>query len=309
MKEKEGINMLSMLSTSNKQVATLLKDFTRHPREFESYSKHCRNILDAFVWLKEHQYDDSVNSYDYVVRLLQYYRSPDWILESMLIEFQKDEIANIPDDQKTVLHSNLYYDVTSSMDSPRDLDSLAMNPKNPVYRRLDYIILNPTIDLDFSREYSFDEISKLVQENVITVLDNYLSNKRVSSQPKEGRIYLKNTCPYWLGNKSKVVAQLYSCSDPTVCSKWGIIYKPFCEYIRKQYVNFDFNPKKNNQMKELLLTANHLQEITNEMIRYYHKHHKPFPKVVAKTIEGNEECLNTVNQTCFSANQANVLVK
>jgi len=50
MKEKEGINMLSMVSTSNKKISTLLKDFTRHPREFESYSKHCRNILNSFVF-------------------------------------------------------------------------------------------------------------------------------------------------------------------------------------------------------------------------------------------------------------------
>ena len=41
-------------------------------------------------------------------------------------------------------------------------------PKNPVYRRLDYTILNPTVDLDFEREYSFDEICKLAQEGVIT---------------------------------------------------------------------------------------------------------------------------------------------
>ena len=56
-------------------------------------------------------------------------------------------------------------------------------------------------------------------------------------------------------------------------------------------------------MKDLLLTEKHLQEITDGMIGYYHKHHKPFPKVVAKTIEGNEECLNAVDQAYFSANQ------
>ena len=305
MKEKEGINMLSMVSTSNKKISTLLKDFTRHPREFESYSKHCRNILNSFVWLKEHQYDSSVDSYDYLVKLLQHYSYSDYILQSMLVDFQKEVVAKVPDDEKTVLHSNLYYyDVTGSMNSLHDLDSLAtVNPKNPVYRRLDYTILNPTVDLDLERGYSFDEICKLAQEGVIIVLDNHLSSERSQTQENDGCVYLVHSDPYWIGNESRVVDQLYSFSDPSLRSKWGIIHKPFCQYVKEQCVDFDSDQEKNNQMKDLLLTEKHLQEITDGMIGYYHKHHKPFPKVVAKTIEGNEECLNAVDQAYFSANQ------
>lgn len=294
--------MLSMVSTSNKQISTLLKNFTRHPREFESYSKHCCNLLNSFVWLKEHQYDSSVDSYDYVAKLLQQYSCSDFILQDMLVDFQKDVVANIPEEEKKILHSNLYYyDVAGSANSFQDLNSLAtVKPKEPVYRRLDYIILNPTIDFDFKREYSFDEISKLAQEGVITVLDNRLSDERVLSHPEEGRVYVENSSPYWIGNDSRVVDQLYSFTDPTLRSEWGMIHNPFCLYIREQRVNFDVDQKSHNQMKDLLLTEKHLQEITDAMIGYYHKHHKPFPQIVAKTLAGNDECLDAVDQACFS---------
>ena len=123
----------------------------------------------------------------------------------MLVDFQKEVVAKVPDDEKTVLHSNLYYyDVTGSMNSLHDLDSLAtVNPKNPVYRRLDYTILNPTIDLDLDREYSFDEIFTLVQEGVITVLDNHLSSERSQTQENDDCVYLVPDDPYWIGNESR----------------------------------------------------------------------------------------------------------
>lgn len=300
MKEKEGKKMISMLSTSNKQMFTLLKDFTRHPRTFESYSKHCQNILSSLSWLQEHQFDDSCDSYEYLVKLVSCYKCSDLVLEDLFSDYQREVVDKILDRNKKTLHSNLYYyNLTGSQNSP----------KEPVYRRLEYTILNPSIDLDLSREYSFEEIYQLARAGIITVLDSHLSFQQSTLQD-DGRVYLNYSNPYWIGvNDSKTTDQLSFIPDLHAKEKWGTIFEPFCQFVKKQAVSFSPNPEKRTQFNDVQEVESHLQSITDAMERYYRKHQTLQPEIVARTVIGNKDAIHTMKEKTKKENLPKTLQK
>lgn len=290
--------MISMLLTSNKQMFTLLKDFTRHPRTFESYSKHCQNILNSLSWLQDHQFDDSCDSYEYLVKLLSCYKCSDVVLQDVFSDYQKEVVDKVLERNKKTLHSNLYYyDLVASQSSLKDLDSLvSTSPKTPVYRRLEYTILNPLVDLDLNREYSFEEIYQLAREGIITVLDSHLSSSKSSLQ-EDGRVYLNYRNPYWIGvNDSKTIDQLSSIPNLQAKEKWGTIFEPFCQFVKKQAVSFSPNPEKRTQFNDIQEVEDHLQSITGAMERYYRKHQTLQPEIVARTVIGNKDAIYTMKK-------------
>lgn len=293
-----------MATISRKKVSSLVDDFVKKPKEFENYSKHCLNILKNYVWLKDHQFDDQISSYDYVTKSIQNHGVSHIYFEMLFDQYNKNVIECISEEKKKIIHSNIYY-----FNQVDGLIQRMMYGKNLLegecadvkFNQLDFFVICNDDCFDYEKEYSYNEIYHMVLDHKVIVLDcftsdNYVLKSGIRENYFDGnRFYVVSNCCECLGFNSKMIDQFYSFSGADEKKIWGVISEPFCVYFRKDIVNFDSDVEcqifKFNMNYDFYKTINHILEITNELCKYYRKRKKSLPKIIEKTVFDNKRVI------------------
>ncbi len=300
-----------MATISKKNINTLVNDFIKKPQEFENYSKHCLNILKKYIWLKENVANVEIDSYDYVSTAIDYYGIDNISFNFIFSQYQKEIVNQISDDKKTIIHSNVYY-LNQIDDFLEDMQNF-MNKKdyligakkvNKKFNRLDFIVLKLDNEIDTEKEYTYDEIYHMVLNQQMIVLDNYLSQVSISINKNNindidlsSKFLVASKCQEMLGSNSKMVDNFYSFKNKEDRRIWATISEIFCNYFRKKVINFNTMkenyPSSNhhdiyitfNISIDFYKTLEHIQNLIDELIKYYKKRKKMLPKPMEKTIE------------------------
>lgn len=278
-----------MAAISRKNVATLVDDFIKRPMLFENYSKHCINLLNAYIWLRKNQFQNQINHFDYFQKAVESFGLTQVDLTYMFDDFNKIVINEIPQNKKNTIKSNMYY--FSQIDafyesiknhSIKNNKLLETDKKFIKFFRLDFTIINLSNNLDLDKEYTYHEIYQLVLNHEIIVLDNFLSADYIyltNINDDINRIYLKSEVHEILGIKSKMIDNYYAFKNSNSKELWGLINSPFCNYFRQNIIEFNSTDedKKINGLLDFYEIINHLETIINKLCSYYKKRKKALP--------------------------------
>ncbi len=298
-----------MATISKKNINTLVNDFIKRPQEFENYSKHCLNILKKYIWLKENVENTEIDSYDYISTVIDYYGIDNISFNFIFRQYQKEVVNQISDDKKTIIHSNIYYfnqmdEFLADMQNFINQKDYLLGEKkvHKKFSRLDFIVLKQDNEIDTEKEYTYDEIYHLVLNQQIIVLDNYLSQVNININQDNtndidlsSKLLVVSKCQEMLGCNSKMIDNFYSFQNKQDRKIWATICEPFCNYFRTKVIHFhtieESYPSSNhhdiyitfNVNTDFYRTLEHLQNIIDELVKYYKKRKKIMP--MEKTME------------------------
>lgn len=294
-----------MSTISNKDIQTLVSKYIKNFNKFESYMKHCVNILRNLNWLMENQFNTQINDYEYMQIIAQNICLGRFFMLQLYDTYYHDCVKKISEESKKHIKTNIYYcdDMYDIMNIFKDLariqDKIAASSENQEISHIEenhnvnhsfctmmYLIIENDYILDENREYTFDEVYHLVLEQKIIVVDSYIEPSNINEIQliegiKEGKLIFVNsrTCPI-LGNNYKSVDSFYDMQGTDEQKLWYVTNMFFCRYIRYSQMNF-INCERSNGIhcyKDFYETVSHILEIINKLERNYKKRRKIIPK-------------------------------
>lgn len=258
-----------MSTISKKTPQLLVKEFSIHPKLFQNYSKHGLWILETYLWMKENQYNDEVNSIDFLQNLLKSYGRE--YLEFYYAKYLKDVVSILPDEDIKEIKSDIY------LKQPKE----TMNFGGYEPGELSFILLENKGDVDEQAKYRDFEVYNMSLYSEVVVLDSFLTrDSEYYHSEDDSREYI-----------SKTTDSFYTCKDEGSLHLWCTINSLFCDYVRYQIVDFSDEKKTGtvNLNIDFYQTLDSLLEVTNSLIKNYKKRGKNRPAILDKPIN---ECLN-----------------
>ena len=264
------------MSTISKNTnEALVKKFVKHPRQFESYYKHCINILKEYVWMNENQYNEEVENYEYLTAFMNYYGINQYILDTLFTEYKNIIINLIQSQSIKVIHSNIYFS--------NQLEDF----KTTKYKRVDFNIITNK-ELDTNKEYTINEIVELVNKKEIFVINNTLSDYELKSNEDINNKIVKVIKNSQVLKFNNTAAEIFYSLDNKNKELWTIIFEPFCQFIRISLLNFNNQDNKCiNMYQDFNKTYDHIKELTELLLKYYSSRKKEPPYIIINTLNEN----------------------
>lgn len=304
-----------MSTISNNTNDALVKKFVKHPRQFESYYKHCINILKEYTWMKRNQYNDEISNYEYISSFINYCGMSQYFFTFLFDYYKKNSKNNIPKNLFLNLQSNIYYpdDIEYFMNNITiDKNKLPDSKYTLNFKRLDFNIATNK-DLDLNKEYTLNDIYNLTINKEITVIDCHLSNtainiKEVDFNSNE-RLFQSRNCCEILGFDNTPIELFYSLNNKDK-EIWTKIFEPFCNYLRQYAINFDDDKINHiNMNKDFYQVLTHINDMTKEIFKYYKKRKKEMPSIIKNTINNNLTFVEKYHKDFDSVDESKIILK
>lgn len=279
-----------MSTISNNTNEALVKKFVKHPRQFESYYKHCINILKEYVWMNENQYNEEITNYEYLTKLMNYHGLSQFILSDQFNNYENIIIDAFPKQTIITIHTNIYFpDKLDVFMTNLSIDHSKLPDKNIKYKikRVDFNIFTNR-KIDQNKEYTIDEIFSLVHNNDIFVINGYLSDYELKNNESfENKIFMNRKCCQIL-ELDNISAELFYSLDNKNKELWTIIFEPFCQYLRIYALNFNKQDNDCIDMYHDFYDAyNHIKELIELLLKYYNKKRKEPPYIIKNTLQNH----------------------
>lgn len=303
-----------MSTISNNTNEALVKKFVKHPRQFESYYKHCINILKEYTWMKKNQYNVEISNYEYISRFVNYYGISQYLFDVLFDDYKNTIINNNPKHSLLYLHSNIYYpdNIEYFMNKILiDENKLPDCKHNLNFKRLDFSIITNN-DLDLNREYTLNDIYNLIINKEITVIDCHLSNTKIDINEvnfnSNNRIFKGRNCCEILEFDNTPTETYYSLNDQNK-ELWTKIFEPFCDYLRLYAINFNEYKKNHiNMNADFYQVLTHINDINKATLKYYKKRKKEIPLIIKNTLNKNLQLIEKYQKDFDSINTSEIIL-
>lgn len=305
-----------MATISTKNPMVLANDFVKNYKQFESYMKHCLNILKTQNWLKEHQLDSEVSDYEYI----REYMYKNGITPYLLFEanklFTTKVIPTLPQDAMAVINTNRYYfdGIHSVLIMLAELGSIGnrlgsgndnlpankpSSQSNRFTRLYHQVLKNGQIDLE-DKEYSEDEILKLILDGKMMVVRSDVhrvacSEQEISKRIQEGSIDFVNrdfTGGFVFESNVGDSFDLFEAKSEDERKRWFAKNMLLLRYIRRYQMTFvrdDTEDKMLHCYKSFDATSEHIDIVTNEVVRNFVRRKKKVPDNYSSLIATTRE--------------------
>lgn len=274
---------MSTISRKNPQI--MAQDFLRDFRQFESYLKHCINILKTQVWLKDNQFNEEISNYDYITELFYKLGNNPLMLMNLYSFYKKDVIDKLPKENIVKVSTNKYYidGLSSFVQSFSNFsndnligDNLPETKKTHQFNRLFHLMYCNHFEFDQSCEYSEGEILNLISQGKAFIIESAIEKSEISEQEiinrlNEGTIEFVDrdfTGGYVFASNTGDVFDWFETANEEERRIWFAKNLLFMNYIRKNRLSFNKNIDKKTMLDccySFDITINHIDRIIAEM--------------------------------------------
>lgn len=292
-----------MATISKKNPMLLASDFVKNYKQYESYLKHCLNILKTQNWLKEHQFDDSVSDYDYMSEFMYKNGIVPWVLFALNKKFKEDVIDKLPQEQIHKVKTNRYFcdGLFNAMKMFSELNDVIANALEGEYKNLPdkrkskednrftrqfYNVLLNGIALE-DREYSERELIELIINGKLLIVSSDVERVGISEQElidgiNSGKIDFQNrdfTGGFIFESNTGDTMELFESQNEDDRKKWFAKNMLLLRYIRSRQMTFDRQDKTTYLAcnKSFDATYDHIDTITSEVARNFTRRKKKIP--------------------------------
>ena len=295
-----------MATISTKNPLVLAGDFVKNYRQFESYMKHCLNILKTQNWLKEHQLDTEVSDYEYI----REYMYKNGITPYLLFEanklFTSKVVPTLPQEAMAIINTNRYYldGLHNVMQMFAELGNISnrlvtegnnnlpagknIRQDNRFTRLYHQVLKNGQVDLE-DKEYTEDEILELILMGKIMVVRSDIQRVNCSEQEileriQEGSIDFVNrdfTGGFVFESNVGDSFDLFEAKNEDERRRWFAKNMLLLRYFRRCQMTFDRQEKEDKMLhcyKSFDATSEHIDIVANEVVRNFVRRKKKVPE-------------------------------
>ena len=306
---------MSTISTKNPLI--LANDFAKNYKQFESYMKHCLNILKTQNWLKEHQLDASVTDYEYI----REYMYKNGITPILLFKanqiFTEKVIPLLPQDRIMHINTNRYYcdglayavkmfaelgniDRLLAGDGSSNLPDARDKMKGNKFTRLYHqVFVNGDVPLE-DREYTEDEILEMIISGKFMIVRSdvdrsSITDEEVVSRIQDGSIDFVNrdfSGGFVFESNVGDSFDLFEAQNEDDRKRWFAKNMLLLRYIRRKEMTFDREDKSDKMLrcyKTFDVTSEHIDTVTNEVLRNFTRRKKKVPDNYSSLIATTKE--------------------
>lgn len=315
------------MSISWKNTTTLVNNFLKNPSEFESYVKGCLNSISKINYLKETQFDETVDDYNYF-KCLSGAIAFDVYLSLINKEYRKETLKLIPNERMINVKTNIFYvdrirsfferlDNSSTQDSKEEchfsrmvctvfINQSQFGEKNG----LDCTSIEKSFQSE--RVYTLNELFNLFKDNIISIVDNHVESDDISEEElryglRNGFFVLQEANLNCIGFDNKVHADYVSCKNEYDRMIWYMLYSCFLRYIRKEKIycsdTFDNNQIGYNLSWYFYETTDQLEDIFSKIKSNFRKKKKKLPNNYARIIQEGLSILDIEKRKFQSTSQ------
>ncbi len=294
-----------MATISTKNPLVLASDFAKNYKQYESYLKHCLNILRTQNWLKDHQLDEGVSDYEYIREYINKNGISPTLLFSANKIFRKNVVSKIPEDKMHKVNTNRYYvdGLASAMNMLAEISRIPTNSlgdgTNAIARRpsprsensftrLYHKALINGVQLE-DREYSEDEIIDMIVSGSLMIVSS--DTDRVSLTEQElidgvnsGRIDFVNrdsSGGFVFEEDTGDSFDLFEAKNEEERKRWFAKNMLLLRYLRRNQMTFDRQSDSGIMLrcyKTFDVTYDHMETITQEVGRNFVRRKKKIPE-------------------------------
>ena len=281
---------MSTISKKNPQI--LAQSFVYNFKQFESYVKHCINILKNYNWLKNNQFNNTISDYDYMTTFFNYTGILPYELIVLYNQYLKDFVSNLPATELSKLKTNQYYPSASSLykqvfsginknNNNHSLNS-SLNNNISELAQLSYVVIVNDFSVDKNREYNKEEILNLIKEGKILIVQTetetvFIDNNLLLSRCENNEIEFIDkdlSGGFIFESNTGDIMEFFETANEQEKQIWFFKNYLFIDYIRKNYLSFnssshiDFGIKLEKSFNQ---TYEHLNFILKETKRQLKK--------------------------------------
>lgn len=287
------------MSISWKKTNTLINNFLENPGKFENYVKGCLDSIKKINYLKETQFDESVDNYDYF-KCFSGTIPFDLYLSILNKEYKEQVSKQIPKERIVDVKTNVFY-LDCIGEFLTNLEKCLPNSTNSEKRNHQFsrmictIVVNqPQLCEKNDRIYTINELISLSQNNMISIIDNYVKSDDISEEELRDGI-TKGTMIFQKANlnsidfDNKISADYVTCKTEYDRMVWYELNDNFFKYIRKYKIYCSDEVGDNcagyNLHYTFYETIQHLEEIFSKIKTNYRKKKKNIPPAYEKIIK------------------------
>lgn len=307
------------MSISRKKTNTLISIFLENPRKFENYVKGCLNSIKKINYLKEIQFDENVDDYDYF-KCFSGAIPFDLYLAMLNMEYKEKVLEQIPKEKIVDVKTNVFYidnigEFLNNLEKCLPDSTYSRNNNHRFSRMFCTIIVNQSqlcekndnncvAIVDYGQNekiYSVNELITLSQNNMISVIDNYVKPDDINEEKlleglTNGTMVFQKADLNSIGFDNKIHADYVSCKTEYDRMVWYELNANFFKYIRKYKIYCSDETNDNHSGYNLnytfYKTIKQLEDIFSIIKANYRKKKKSIPNVYEKIIR---DALYTIN--------------
>ncbi len=282
----------------------MASDFVKNYKQYESYLKHCINILRTQNWLKEYQFDKGVSDYEYIREYMNKNGISPTLLFSINRVFRKNIVSQIPEDKLHKVITNRYYvdglasainmfaeiariSNVSLGDGANTLAKRTSPRQENSFTRLYHKALLNGVKLE-DREYSEDEIIDMIVAGSLMVVSSDVDRVSLSEQElidgvNSGKIDFVNrdsSGGFVFEQDTGDSFDLFEAKNEDERRRWFAKNMLLLRYLRNSQMTFDRQGDSGIMLhcyKTFDVTYDHIETITQEVGRNFVRRKKKVP--------------------------------
>lgn len=200
-----------MATISRKNPIILANEFVRDFRQYESYMKHCVNILKTQNWLRENQHNSEVSNYKYMKEYMYKNGIDQMYLFGLNKMFSRDVLSKISPEQIHKINVNKYYvngmatfaDMISEISQiggnlitgkreQKDGEMTNVNQPRAFKKLFHNVIIRDGVQIDAYRDYTEQEILQMIFDGDIMIVKSDVENSTITREELASKVMAGN---------------------------------------------------------------------------------------------------------------------
>lgn len=249
----------------NKNPIILADKYAKDFRSYESYMKHCVNILKNINWLKNNNENAEIPDYQYIQKIFNTFGIGFFDMVGIFNNYNKNILPNIPLENIQLIQTNAFYLNTiekflhglsnvngDSGNIITDGMKAIQNKHDDKYKQLYYRVLSTDFAVDKEKLYSEDEIINLIIAGKIIIVDSFAQGsftmQDIKSINNNGQVQLFDSDFYGglVGfNGSGEITGYFEALSKEDKEKWFIKNMLPLKFLRKDNISFKIGDEGN----------------------------------------------------------------
>jgi len=291
----------------NKNPLILADKYSKDFKSYESYMKHCLNILKNINWLKRYQFEQGVSDLQYIEKFFNTFGMGFFDIASVFSDFNKKVLPKLSKENIKLMKTNRFYvdtinefimSMSDIFQNQNGYDSLLYgnNPKlldfATKYQQVHYNVLSNNYEIDEDKFYTDDEIIDLILQEKIMIVEAFAKNTSYSTQEimsmqSDGGIELIahdfNGGYLGFGNSGDITGY-FEAINKDEKTRWFIRNMLPLHFLRNDQLSFKIGDENNAEFcgyradKYFMSVVDHISSISNLVERNFKKRRKVIPQ-------------------------------